>query len=251
MSEDTYIPLSEIVNAYIRKSDAGSDSFVKFYDLAKFCMTNEVGIDFAAGVNTVVLPILSNKTAVLPPDFKNYVRIGILNENGKIVTLTRNDSLTFNLDGGDDRLGQPILYQNGWIDEEWNAASDYLLYNIPSTYFGTGSNINNGEFRIDKRNSIIVFDFHFNQPSVILEYTVNLTLEDGDYYVDSLLAPAIEAYINWGKNAYKDNVPPSVKDYAWKQFCLFRSQAIMRMDPIDIDQLCRAIRKYTMLAPRT
>jgi hypothetical protein len=249
--QSTYIPLSDVVNSYLNEAELSpDDNFVRFYMLAQEGFRNELAIDFAAEVKTVELDVLANNTAILPRDMINYTRIGVLNSEGAIATITRNDNLTFNKSCDDDRLGQDVQYAN-FEDEQ-----DQLIYwsNVDVTaaayqpLYGIGSMANIGKFRMDLKAGKIIFDFNFYWRKVILEYVAVPSLENGNWYCHELLQDAIKAYIGWASIRAKKNIGVGEKQYAERKFWNARMRAMKRLDPVDIVQINEAIKEGTFLA---
>lgn len=250
--QSKYIPLSEVVNSYLNESElSADDNYVRFYRLAVEGYKTEMAGDFAAQVKTVVLQVLANKTAILPKDYINMSRLGVVNNNGEIATFARNDNLTFNKSCSDDRLDQPEEYQTILDNQQylyWASANPIgMAY---SAMYGIGSNANIGEFRIDDAGGKIIFNFGFNYARVVLEYLGLCATEDGDFYVDEELTSAIKAYIYWAAMRHKKNFSMGEKAAAKKFFYDERRNAISRMRPIDVVQMNEQILKGTFLAPK-
>lgn len=250
--QSAYIPLSDVVNSYLNEAELSpNDNFIRYYKMALEGLRNEMLNDFAAPVKTVELTVLANKTAVLPKDYINYSRIGIVNNNGEIATLMQNDNLTFNKSCSDDRVDQPIEYQTILDGQDylyWSTASPIGFAYQP--LYGIGSNVEIGEFRIDKAGGKIIFGFNFNKDKVVLEYLSVGGLEDGNYYCDEMLQQAVKAYLSWASIRSKMKVSDSQKDYAKDNFYRERKNALKRMYPINVTQVNEQILKGTHLAPK-
>lgn len=251
--QSTYIPLSDVVNSYLNEAELSpDDNFVRFYLMAQEGFKNELSIDFASEVKTVELEVLANNTAILPRDMINYTRIGVLNSEGAIATLTRNDNLSFNKSCDDNRLGQDIQYQNYEDDQQ----IDYYWYDMnvaAAAYqplYGIGSLADIGKFRMDLKAGKIIFDFNFNYRKVILEYVAVPSMENGNWYCHELLQDAIKAYIGWASIRSKKNTPLGAIQMAERRFWNARMRAMKRLDPVDIVQINEAIKEGTFLAPK-
>lgn len=250
--QSNYIPLSDVVNSYLNEAELSpDDNFVRLYRVALEGLKLELLNDFAAPVKTVELTVLANKTAILPKDFINYSRLGIVNNSGVIATLTQNENLTFNKSCSDDRVDQPVAYQtilNGNQYLYWASASPIGFAYQP--LYGLGSNVNLGEFRIDPKGGKIVFDFRFHYEKVVLEYLSVGSLDDGNYYCDSQLENAVKAYIYWATMRHKKNFSLNEKQVAKHNFYAERKLAMMRMSPVNVTQVNEQILKGTFLAAK-
>lgn len=247
-----YIPLSEVVNSYLNEAELSpNDNFIRYYKMALEGLRNEMLNDFAAPIKTVELTVLANKTAVLPRDYINYSRLGIINNNGEIATLMQNDNLTFNKSCSDDRVDQPLEYQTILDGNEylyWSSATPIGFAYQP--LYGVGSNVEIGEFRIDKAGGKIIFDFNFQKPKVILEYLAVGGVEDGNYYCDEILQQAVKAYLSWASIRSKARISDGQKINAMRNFYRERTNAVKRMFPINLTQVNEQILRGTHLAPK-
>jgi hypothetical protein len=159
---------------------------------------DELGIDFFYQIKSVKLPVASNKTVVLPEDYINYTKVGVLNGNGEVMPLGYNTKLTTYADLMPERLskvqdgslqsyyrfGEPIWYNY------WNGSGFGNLYGVPSGAPYLGS------FKVDATNGVIVLDPGFPESYVILEYSA-APREDQDYYVPRVFREAIIAFLAW------------------------------------------------------
>lgn len=249
--QSTYIPLSDVVNSYLNEAELSpDDNFVRFYMMAQEGFRNELAIDFAAEVKTVELEVLANNTAILPRDMINYTRIGVMNSNGEIATLTRNDNLSFNKSCSDDRLDQQVEYNI--FDDDQQAIYYWYDMNVAAAayqpLYGVGSLTNIGKFRMDLKAGKIIFDFNFYYRTVILEYVGVPSMENGNWYCHELLQDAIKAYIGWASIRSKKNAQLGAIQLAERRFWNARSRAMKRLDPIDVVQITETIKEGTMLA---
>lgn len=250
--QSNYIPLSDVVNSYLNEAELSpDDNYVRYYKMALEGLSVELLNDFGAQMKTVELTVLANKTAVLPKDYINFSRIGVLNNNGEIATLRMNENLTFNKSCSDDRLDQPEPYKtilNGNQYLYWVSASPIGFAYQPLYGIGSASDI--GQFRIDNRGGKIIFDFKFYYEKVILEYLSVGAIEDGDYYCNALLAPAVKAYLYWASMRHKKNFSMGEKAQAKKLFYDERHNALLRMSPVNVTQINEQILRGTFLAAK-
>ena len=147
---------------------------------------------------TVRLPVQGQKTVVLPADYVQWSKIGLLNQNGKVSTLKINTALTTYADTRSNRVSllTPDL-NTAWIG---NSDVPYLNYYTNGVYaplFGVGGGlITYGECRVDEPNNLIVLspDFHYDE--IIFEY-ISAPERDLDYMVDIRLREPLIAWCAW------------------------------------------------------
>src|SRR4051812_569198 len=95
MSKHTakYIPLNQVINEYISEANLTPAAYIRLYHLAIRAM-EEMHMDVSGEPRTRVLNVSPNKTVALPGDYLEYIKIGVINSNGEVVTLTENKNLT-------------------------------------------------------------------------------------------------------------------------------------------------------------
>lgn len=203
-----WITLDSCINDYLTESEQSNNKYFKCFHAAFRCMEN-LGLDFFYQIKSVKLPVNSNLTVTLPPDFLSYTKIGVLNANGEIIPLKYNDKLTTFSDSNINRVD--------------NIAStnlvNYYSFNSPIFFnFWDGTSYNNlygisgaadygGGFKVDYQNGIILLDPSFAQSEIIIEYT-STPVEGQEYYVPVQFREAIISWLAW-----KDiiNIPSSRK----------------------------------------
>jgi len=189
-----YIPIMEVVAQFLDEYDKSVGDEDKAWGMA-FRGLELMHFNTAAEPKTVMLPILGNKTALLPSDYVNWNKVGIRGEDGKVLTLIINDALTEYKDLHPDRLSQITAdVNNGSYSNVWlNWWSDGIYQPL----FGLGYGVQNfGECRVDEKNNLIIFDPNFKYSGVLLEY-ISCPEKDHDYKVDRRLREALITFIAW------------------------------------------------------
>jgi len=151
-----YIPIMEVVAQFLDEYDKSVGDEDKAWGMA-FRGLELMHFNTAAEPKTVMLPILGNKTALLPSDYVNWNKVGIRGEDGKVLTLIINDALTEYKDLHPDRLSQITAdVNNGSYSNVWlNWWSDGIYQPL----FGLGYGVQNfGECRVDEKNNLIILD---------------------------------------------------------------------------------------------
>jgi len=193
-----WISLDECITAYMNRAELSQHKYFKLWHLAFEVMT-DVGLDAFYVVKSVKLPVNANLTVTLPADYLHYSKVGVLNEQGEIITMGVNNKLTVAFDLNPTRLEQTQdntiptqLNQMGvWWYNYWTGQGFSNLYGYPS------GNPNIGSFKIDNANGVIVLSENFSYPYVMLEYVSSPAPGSGDYYVPIQFKTAIIAYLAW------------------------------------------------------
>lgn len=149
--------------------------------------------------STITLPVLANKTSVMPSDLQTIIQIGILNQKGEFASLTLDSNLSLGDSTNSGRTSQQVTDTVVTNEDIIFSYQDTLL-NVPSQSFellGVGSTGVIGYYRPNWQSRAFVYDFKFHPTEVILEYIGLPETNDGDYFVDDIFLEAMIAYIAW------------------------------------------------------
>lgn len=191
-----YTPLRTIVSFAMDEMDMSGAEDDKGW-LFGLRGLDELHIDISAEPLTIRIPLNANKTASLPPGYRSWTKIGILNQNGETSTLKINNALTKWRDNNPNRLsdltadindgaadlsGRPFFFNYFYEGDYYN------LYGAPPGL------IQYGECRVDETNGVIILDPDFQYDHVLLEHISSPERND-DYMVETSLREAIIAFI--------------------------------------------------------
>lgn len=235
-----WVQLDECITDYMNEAELSNSKYRKIWYLAFRAMT-ELGLDAFYQVKSAKLPVNANLTVTLPADYLKYSKVGVLNQQGEIITMGVNNKLTVAFDLQPTRIEQtqddtiPTQYdQNGvWWYNYWNGYNMGNMYGLPSG----GAQV--GSFKVDDANGVIVLSENFAYDYVMLEYVAS-PKEGGEYYVPIQFKEAVIAYIRW-----KDNISVPVKtrpqqsnvEMKRRDFYNERRLAIARYDPVNLPDL--------------
>lgn len=235
-----WISVDECVLEYLSESEQSQTKYFKIWHLAFRAMT-ELGLDAFYAVKAVKLPVNSNLTATLPADYLSYSKVGVLNQQGEIITMGVNNKLTTAFDIQPTRLEQTedntiptqLNEQGVWWYNYWNGASYGPVYGLPSGTPFIGS------YKIDEANGVIVLSENFSYDYVMLEYTAS-PKQGNDYYLPIQFKEAVIAYLRW-----KDIISVRVKtrpeqsnvEMRRRDYYNERRLAIARYDPVRLPDL--------------
>lgn len=235
-----WIPIEEIITAYMDEAEISNHKYFKLWHLSFRGMT-ELGLDAFYAVKSLKLPINANLTVTLPPDYLNYVKVGVLNMQGEAIPMGFNSKLTSAFDLQSTRLQQTqddtIPTNNCQNGVGWNNYWDGYAF---STFYGLPSGAPFiGNFNIDNANGVIVLNEGFSYPYIMLEYICS-PQEGGEYYVPIQFKEAMIAYLAW-----KDIRSIPVKTHVQnnnvmgrrRDFYNERRLAIARYDPPKLGEL--------------
>lgn len=193
-----YESLKSVVAYFCDQYDRSDGDQDKFWILGLRGLEN-MHYNISAEPKTVRLPVDANQTVRFPADYVDWVKIGLLNNQGEVSTLKINNALTTFRDNNPNRLAllTPDI-NNGWVG---NFNAPYLNYyndGLYETFYGIGQSglIQYGECRVDEKNNVVVLSPTFQYSSIIFEY-ISCPERDMDYLVDRRLREALIAFIAW------------------------------------------------------
>ena len=193
-----FIPIQECVAQFLDQYDKTGADVDKAW-INAFRGLENMHYNISAEPKTIRIPVDGNKTAQLPSDYVQWSKIAVLNNNGELITIILNKSLTNYADMATNRLALLTADVNTGINSG-SIANTYLNWWNGTGYqplFGIGRGIQNfGECRVDEKNNIIVLSTTFQYDHIILEY-ISCPERDADYMVDRRLREPLITFIAW------------------------------------------------------
>ncbi len=195
-----YQPLKEVVALLLDELDKSDGDQDRCWVLGWRAL-EKLHYNISAEPKTVRLPVNGNLTVNFPPDYVQWVKVGVMNQNGELCTLRVNKALTTYADNSPSRLSlltSDIV--NGWVGG--NSGIPYLNFYNNGGYYqtlfgvGTAGVVTYGSCTIDEVNNLIVLDPNFQYNEVLFEY-ISSPERDTDYHVDTRLKEAIISFIKW------------------------------------------------------
>ena len=168
-------------------------------------------------VRTVKLEVDENtKTANLPADFVNFIKIGY-SCHGVIINLDSNPELKLSGEpdvcGCQEDIEQCQLIAQGFTGSQTGVyTGDWWYYNsfwhnnqFVGGLYGLGAGTFRNSYRIDWHKNQIQFDSYIKADYVILEY-IATGLNDGDAVIQEDVVPCITNYIHWKRVSFDTKI---------------------------------------------
>lgn len=248
-----FVNLSDIVNDYILtmgEDDYGKGvDFIQLMTWGKQAVRDEISIDLNASLRSERIAINKELSiAVLPTDYINYSKIGLLSRDCKdVIPLGLNDKLNLAvLQEGDctpptSDTDNTIL----WGDWVWFSS----VYKNGGLYGIGGGNNRYGYYRINKELNRIELDVNTDSDFIILEY-----LADESATADPKVPVAAEQFlINWlifQSIKRKLNVPQSAIAEAERRAYLEKKKANYRLRMFSKSEAASQINRRFQLSPK-
>ena len=235
-----WITLDSVINMYLDRSEQSNHKYFKCWHIG-FEGMDKLGLDVFYSIKSVKLPTNANLTVTLPADCLKVSKVGVFNEQGCVIPLSNNNTLSTAFDLQPTRLAQTqdasivTIEQNngiGWYNY-WNGYTNGTLYGVPSGAPFVGS------YKIDNGNGVVVLNETFSYPYVVLEY-VPSPEPGGEYYLPAQFDLALMWYIAWNDismmpTSRKGNLGD--KEQRKRNYFNERRLAIARYDPISLTDL--------------
>lgn len=262
-----YVPLNDVVNEFMISIDDGD--YIQGVDRNRvrniaYHAVRDLQFDTLKNITKVILPINENtQTCVLPEDFIEYVRIGIMSGSGEFLPMSENPNLNINQRGLLDNLGNVLLDSDGIPLTAYDTTtpstpqipssvffSQYPFVNLRSGVGGLGGGYSaNGQFLFDKANNRIKVDSSVASQEIILEYISDESMKKNPRVL-SFAVEAVLAYIYWALINKKVNVPLSEKGMARQRYELEKKKVRARVNKLTKADIMFQIGKRTQSAPK-
>lgn len=245
------ITLDEIINFYLDQHQRPQSQYRRVSTLGirgfRLFWRDRTGLS-----STVNLPVLANKTSVMPTDLQTIIQIGILNQKGEFASLTLDSNLSLGDSTNSGRTSQQVTDTLVTNEDVIFSYQDTLL-NVPSQTFellGVGSTGVIGYYRPDWGSRTFVYDFKFHPTQVILEYLGLPQTSGGEYYVDDIFLEAMIAYIAWQDAIGNPKASRAERMDLKSLFDMEYRNASIAKDPINPSELYNQFRRDMRLAPK-
>jgi len=234
-----YITVDSCITDYLVESEQSNHKYFKLFHLS-FRGMEMLGLDSFYQIRAVKLPVLANKTVMIPADYLNYTKCGVYNAVGEIIPLKYNDKLTTfsdllpgRIENTQDNTLVSLYQQNTpiWYNF-WNGDMFINLYGAQSGAPFVGG------FKIDNANGVILLDENFGYDYIALEYVAS-PAQGQDYYIPVQFREAMIAWLAWkDSTAVPSRTHVSLGDKAAKrhEFYNERRLANARWKPLYLAQ---------------
>lgn len=271
------VKLSQIIADFIVTLD-GDDYASNASDIAinNFALRGirEIGFDLGRKVRSLKLSIESNNTVILPDDFVDMVKIGIVDSNGIVRVMGENKNLNYSQSYANDSTavgnyvdtagntltsGTPpdrIDSKGATSDSTAGSSSDYpyvfdnyVFAGGTGALYGLGGGARIADYRINLDQNRIEIEADSGYSQVVLEYVAD-EARSSDPEVHVYAEEALRSYMYYKIVERKSNVPAAEKARARQEYYNERRKANARMSSFTKDEALRTIRKNFKQVPK-
>jgi len=289
----TYVPLRQIVDDFLITTD-GDDYISNASDIAvrNFALRGirEFGFDVTTRVKSMKLPVTaSNNTVVLPTDFVDLIKIGLVDDDGIVRVMRENKHINYSqkegasngagaktdaegyVDGSTGDVDPPLLIQQNadlipnkedskgaTAGQTGSSSSDtlredvfrnYLYENTLGALYGLGGGVGVGEYRLNLDQFRIELMTNSTVTEVVIEY-ISDEARSTNPLVHIYAEEALRCYMYYKLCERKRNVPANEKARARAEYYNERRKARARMNSISKDDILGMLRKNFKQAPK-
>ena len=289
----TYIPLRQIIDDFLLTTDDddftsnASEISVRNYALRGI---RELGFDVTTRVKSMKLDVTaSNNTVILPTDFVDLIKIGLVDTDGIVRVMRENKHINYSqkagasnganektdaegyVDGATGDVDPPLLIQQNadlipnkedskgaTAGQTGSSSSDtlredvfrnYLYENTLGALYGLGGGVGVGEYRLNLDQFRIELMTNSTVTEVVIEY-ISDEARSTNPLVHVYAEEALRAYMYYKLCERKRNVPANEKARARAEYYNERRKARARMNSITKDDILGVLRKNFKQAPK-
>ena len=281
------VKLSDIIRDFIITLDGddyasnASDSAIRNFALRGI---REIGFDLGKKIKSLKREIqTSSNSIILPDDFVDLSKIGIVDPNGIIRVLGQNKNINHSMhrvDGTDteisdtttgvttDSVAGPLDITRNLIDDVASSKSstdtagsstdDNLDFYIFENYlyqgglgrlYGTGGGYLSGEYRLNLEQNRIEIESNDDISEVVIEYIAD-EARSTDPEVHVYAEEALRCYMYYKIIERKSSVPSNEKARARAEYYNERRKANARLSNFTKEEALKTIRKNFIQAPK-
>lgn len=250
MNTARYVTLEEVVKEYISQAELNMAHYRRLWNIA-FRGLEDMSFNIYQTPKTAKIPVLPNKTVKLPGDYVAYTKIGVLNSEGEVATLSKNPNLSL---FASELSNRTDLNTDAPVDPTNIRDFVYLNYDNNGSLFNLyglgGFLMSAGNFNIDEDAGVIILDNGFAYDYVILEY-LSSPREDEEYKVPIIVKEALISWIAWKDHEYKTvgrRFQEMGKEQRRVNYVREKKKAKLRINPVRIWEANDTIRAGEVLA---
>ena len=270
-----FVSLRQLIDDFIVTMD--SDDYIS--NVSDVAIRNialrgirEFGFDVSSRVRSIKRTIESNSTIILPEDYVDLVKIGVVDSDGILRVLGQNKNLNYSrklttADSTSDSDQGPLnidanLILNREDDKDATAGSDsgngdldhfifenYLFQGGIGRLYGLGGGHLAGEYRVNLDQNRIEIDTDSGSSEVVLEYIAD-EARSTNPVIHVYAEEALRSYMYYKLCERKSTVPANEKARARQEYYNDRRLAKARLSNFSKEEALKTIRKNYLLAPK-
>ena len=270
-----YVPLSQVIDDYIITLDSddyvanASDNMIRSFALRGI---REMGFDLLKRIRSLKLTVdTSNNTAVLPDDYVDWSKVGVVGDDGLVYVLGENKNLNYSqkyktsngntydadgdglLDREDSKSatnsGRPAVAGDITDGLDSYVFRNYIYDNAEGRLYGAGGGHYYSQFRVNLDQNRLELQDNSSIQEIVMEYVAD-EARSTNPQVHVYAEEALRAYIYYKLIERKASVPSNEKARARSEYYNERRKANSRMKSVTKEEILKTIRKNYKQAPK-
>lgn len=218
--------LDEVIRSYMVEKDFSTErDYRRMYQMSVRCL-RELHSDVVGVPTFCALSLDSNGQADLPTDMIAFIRVGVMNSYGELVSFGENQRLAYPQDTDDcgDPERFPVRKSTNFQSQSWtydqpNRSGHINAHGeVTGGFFGTTGRVAIGEYKINYDTGKLMVSNITDQGSIVLEYLADLSRVGEDYEVHPYLEDVIFGWLDWKLADAKKSVSRGEKDYLMRDY---------------------------------
>ena len=270
-----FVSLRQLIDDFIVTMD--SDDYIS--NVSDVAIRNialrgirEFGFDVSSRVRSIKRTVQSNNTIILPEDYVDIVKLGVVDGEGTLRVFGQNKNLNYSrkltsdeskTDSADGPLNiDANLIRNREDDKTSTTGGDgnnidldvfifenYLFQGGVGKLYGIGGGHLAGEYRINLDQNRIEIDTESHFDEVVLEYIAD-EARSTNPVIHVYAEEALRSYMYYKLCERKSTVPANEKARARQEYYNDRRLAKARLSNFSKEEALKTIRKNYLLAPK-
>lgn len=270
-----FVSLRQLIDDFIVTMD--SDDYIS--NVSDVAIRNialrgirEFGFDVSSRVRSIKRTVQSNNTIILPEDYVDIVKLGVVDGEGTLRVFGQNKNLNYSrkltsdeskTDSADGPLNiDANLIRNREDDKTSTTGGDgnnidldvfifenYLFQGGVGKLYGIGGGHLAGEYRVNLDQNRIEIDTESHFDEVVLEYIAD-EARSTNPVIHVYAEEALRSYMYYKLCERKSTVPANEKARARQEYYNDRRLAKARLSNFSKEEALKTIRKNYLLAPK-
>lgn len=215
--------LDKIIRELLLKSGETSEHKYALYNVYACGYLNDFVNNKSREVRTVRLPMDTDRTVSLPPDFIDWAKVGT-EHNGSVLPMSFNPLLSKL--PSEEPVSAPML---NYIDADGTHCGELAC----TGYFNPGN-----DFTVDLERKIMRFGSTVSVGGIYLEYISSAIDLCGDTLIHPYCRPTLESYIKWKEAEFKKD---SMLSYWRNEYYNEKRKLDASFNPFNIEMMRQII----------
>jgi hypothetical protein len=268
-----FVSLRQVIDDFIITMD--SDDYIS--NVSDVAIRNialrgirEFGFDVSSRVRSLKRTIASNNTIILPEDYVDLIKIGVVGSDGVLRVLGENKNINYSRaisSGTNDSATGPLDISSNLItdrvdsktatagsdvgdqDYDYFIFENYMFQGGIGRLYGLGGGKLAGEYRINLDQNRIEIDTSNSSTEVVIEYVAD-EARSTNPVIHVYAEEALRSYMYYKLCERKSTVPANEKARARSEYYNERRKAKARMSNFSKEEALKTIRNNFKLSPK-